>query len=286
MTTEGDPQRTTEASLEAIEQLAAGDQVSPIRSLRIRGTELVERIAGVDVSSEPEAQIEAVRNSLQPFLAIALPLSDFGGQRAQAEVLTSLQRLADLIVEGQDKPTERLLALGLRESVWLLATQALANDRFEQLPGLASIVLVDPYGDGIERVFESSDLRHPDLFERKADLAFMSTRAWLLDSELPSQLPRLSRANDLEAALIEAELLAALCFAGRHGEGFSNAVGSTIAVRRIRARFAVAGPAHFAAMLRVAPGDVAEHINELYGQLTGPDRFRGRGPLITVNSAA
>lgn len=207
------------------------------------------------------------------------------GKRGLEEALSALQWVANEQGEREGPGADPLLALAIHDSCWMAAAHALAHDRTDVIPLLGDILIPSSYQDLNAYVFESSDIRHCTAFDRSADKVCASLWQWLGECELRTAIARFHRDEDLDAALSEAELLAALRFAQREGgRSYCHIIGAGGAAERsARRHFATKqGKKHFAALLGVSDAQLAETMNEMYGSLSGLEQWPASGTLIPV----
>jgi hypothetical protein len=259
--------------------LAEGDFVASVTGLREASAKLHAWLPeGVD-GEQLECGFAALHDELEKCLALAQPLLDFGGERGLAEVCSMLQRLAFLRAETSALAREPMVSLGLHDLAWSLLAECLAADRLRSLPRLASVVVLDPQYPEAITLFEHEDLRHPGAFQRGGENAYLAWREWFCSSELIARLPHLGTRESRRAAAAEADLLAALRFAARHGErSFCACLGEGSGERRLRAHALGADGGALGVALGLGPDGLEAALNERYGLLAGPDEF-GRSRL-------
>jgi hypothetical protein len=273
-----------DAYAECLDALRSGDSITPVERLRRSTAELLEWLPeGVD-AEQAERGFPALHAQLEKCLAPAQPLLDFGGERGASAVCWMLQSLASVHGDSSNLLREPMLSLALHDLTWTVLADCLARDRLEVLPRLVSVTVPDPYGDVAPiPVLSTPDVRHTNAFDRGADKTYLSWRNWVLGSQLIKALPHLTVSTRLGDALAETELLAALCFAAQHNEGFCAALGNQTGERQFRTHLRLPGAVQvFAEILNVDLATLPDRANQLYGLLQGPDNRRPRVPLISV----
>lgn len=221
---------------------------------------------------------------MERVLARAFPLVDHGGERGSLAVLAEVRAFAADPWAAQNPQSEAAARLVLHHLAWPVAGYALACDRVDLVAELGAVVVASRYGDGDGTVFESSDVRHSDVFGRSADRTYDDLCEWLSGTALRAVVPRLRREQDLDGALAEAELVAGLRFATRWADrSYCHVIGrGGEAERRLRAHLrSTAGRVALARLVGCDPKDLVETINELYGRLAGVQGWGPDGPLIT-----
>jgi hypothetical protein len=269
---------------ESVDHLRSRDVVSPVESLRRETFALLESVQVVRSTEEVEAALPAQRETLERSLTISVGLLDHGGERGVLEVGWMLQTLATELGEKEGEPVEPMLALALRDLSFSLLADCLLRSRFEPLPRIGAVAIPGRFERESWQIFHAVSLRHPNALERKADVAYTSWSQWLPASTLTSVLTHVRNTEAYEGAIAEAELIAALAFASRHGEQTYCAVVGTEgpAERRFRShrRDAAAADA-LARFLGVDEGQLDETVNRLYSNLRADGPFgRSHGQLI------
>lgn len=129
-----------------------------------------------------------------------------------------------------------MISLALHDLAWSLLAECLAAGQLRTLLRLTSVVVLDPQYPEVIPLFEHEDMRHPGVFRRGGESAFLAWREWFRSSELFARLPHLGTRESRQAVAAEADLLAALCFVARHGERcFCACLGEGSGERRLRA---------------------------------------------------
>lgn len=256
---------------ESVDFLRSRDVVSPVELLRRKAFTLLGGIQVVHNAQEVEATLPAQREALERLLAISVALLDYGGERGVLEVGWMLQVFATELGEKEGDSVEPMLALALRDLSFSLLADCLLRSRLEALPRLGAVAIPGRFEREPWQIFQAPGLRHPNVFERKADVAYASWSQWLPASDLTAALSHVRDAEQYEGAIAEAELIAALAFASRHGERtYCAVVGAEgPAERRFRShrRDAVAASA-IAQFLAVDQGELDENLNRLYATLS------------------
>jgi hypothetical protein len=123
--------------------------------------------------------------------------------------------------------------------------------------------------------------RHPHAFGQDAGVAFSDYHEWLSTLDLFGRYP--SFRDDLDEALLEADLVLAMCTARSRHRVYSRgyALGS---VRRLTARLADAG--HFRAFEELFPGEgeLEERLERAYAAVQGDRHGFERGPETLFGS--
>lgn len=267
-----------------LEKLAVGDVVTPIEALRRETIELLLHIQQVDPTDEPEERIAAMRVKLGPYLEQAIPLADHGRERGLAGVMAEIVMLAVEVGDSLHQPSgDPLLEVALHDVVWTLVAHALTHDRADVSASLGNVEIPSRYPEDTAVVFDAIALRHNDLFARDSFKIYASLRAWLTNSELREGVPRWQRESDLDLAVEETELWAALRFShSRETDTWVPLEGiESKAARRLRSRFK--HPSQRAALVQllgVNEDEVAGALNASYARLKRADGWSMRGQLI------
>lgn len=159
--------------------------------------------------------------------------------------------------------------------VWTLAAFALHCDRPAALVALARARVRVPYDNEVAPVIALTALRHPDAFGQNAGTAFRDYHEWLAQLEVLAQYPLFQA--ELEAALLEGDLVLALCTSRFRDRNYSS--GRTRdTVRRFTARADDA--AQRRALEELFPGDGAleERLERVYAATEGDRNRFERGP--------
>lgn len=159
--------------------------------------------------------------------------------------------------------------------IWTLAAFALHCDRPAALVALARARVRLPYDDDVQPVIALTALRYPDTFGQNAGLAFADYRNWLSQLDVLEQYP-LFRA-EVEAVLLEADLVVAMCTSRFRGRIYSS--GRTRdTVRRLTARVDDAAQRQALEELFPGEGELEGRLEQAYAATEG-DRGRfERGP--------
>jgi hypothetical protein len=270
-----------ELNSRVVEQLGAGNTVAAREALK---AELVAVLDALDRNDKGEQQVDlgsarqidnfvdGISPELERFLAVAVPLVEYGGDAGHEAVVNALARVAEQIPrETQTPGWETALYLVTARLLWSTTALALACDRIDFLPRLLRLRTRSRFHGGEELLVDDSSARHLSAYERGADESFDSHNRWLADLPLcRERYPLLVREGLLEQALAEADMLFAMHSAG-------DAVGSTYshgarreghAERRLRARVNV--PAERAALctfFNVSDAHLEDELAALHGQL-------------------
>ncbi len=275
---------------ESVDRLRTGDRVSPVERLRGETFALLDQIPAARNNVEVGSALPALRSALERPLAVALALLDYGGERGPLEVAWMAQTLATDLGEKEAEPTEPMLALALHDLAFSLLADCLARDRLEPLPSFGAVSVPGRFEPQASPIFQAPALRYLNAFQRGADRAYIGWSEWLAASELTAALSHVRAPDSYRAATAEAELIAALAFAQRHGgRVFCGAIGDGGAAER-RLRLRVRDPESaraLAAFLALEAGpNLGEGLNQLYQDLAGPDGFGTSTQLITLDREA
>jgi hypothetical protein len=212
--------RSAELNKQVIEQIGAGDTVTPREAVK---TQLVALLDSIDRHDKGEGQIniggehaenfiDGIDSELEDLLAIAAPLIEYGGLAGQEAVVSALARVAEQIPrETQTPGWEPALFFVTARLLWSTAAIALACDAVEFFPRLLRVRTRSRYRSVESLVVDDSSARHLDVYGRGADESFESHRRWLAELELLiERYALLVRDGLLEQALAEADMLFAM----------------------------------------------------------------------------
>lgn len=189
--------------------------------------------------------------------------------------------------ESREAPNgDPLLAVALHDVAWILTAHALAHDRTDVPASVGNVMIPSRYPEDAAVIFDAIALRHNELYDRNAFKTYDSLRAWLASSELRSNVPRWQRESDLNDALEEAELWAALRFS------YSREVDTWVpmaetesrALRRLRSRFKHSSQRlALVRLLGTNENGIIEALNASYGRFKRADGWSVRGQLIAMD---
>lgn len=268
-----------------LDQLATGDTVHPVEELREAMVRLAECVVSPAPPADADDPLAGCKDAIEKVLAIAFPLVDHADDHGRAALISEIRAFAAEagVVEAPQGGIRAKLAL--HHLTWAITAHALACDRLALVGQLGAVILPSRYAEADETVFESADLRHSDAFSRGADQTYTHAHALLAAPPLRASIPRLRRDEDLDGALAEAELIAALCFARAHPDrSYCHVIGrGGTAERRVRAHLAtVEGRDMFTALIGGKPAELSANLNELYRRLAGADRRGPSSALVPV----
>lgn len=268
---------------EAQAQLASGDSVTPIESLKVSAVSLRQRLEEVDEWPEGEETLDPLGDGPEELLAVAWPLLEHGGESGALTVASAMRSLTRDLGVVRQRPSEAANVLLVHHLLWASAAFCLANDRLRPLKHLSAIVVAKRHGGEVE-AFADSDLRHADAFGHEADATYAHGLKWLIELSLCEAIPHLSHDDDAEAAMGEAELIAALICAGPdQGQVYTAVIGTDGSPqRRLVSRVRDRSQAPIVAeIFGIAPDALVETLEERYGRLvTDQLRFRTRVRLF------
>jgi hypothetical protein len=268
---------------EILEELGSGDEIAVAERLKAEAVALaavLDDLPGDDrqLTAERVQELLAASSSAsESFLTVALPVVEYGKGVALETLPRGLRQVALATAAARTDQTSRRVAAvpAIGRLVWALAAFALHCDRPAALVTLARARVRVPYYDDVESVIALTTLRHPDAFGQNADVAFRDYQEWLAQLEVLEQYP-VFRA-ELEAALLEADLVLAMC-ASRFRDRVYSSGRTQDTVRRFTAR--VDDAAQRQALEDLLPGDgtLEDRLEQAYGVTEG-DRHRfERGP--------
>ncbi len=268
---------------DSVNLLRSRDVVGPVESLRRETFALLEGIQVVRNTEEAEAALPAQRATLEHSFAISVALLDYGGERGMLEIGWMLQMLATQLGEKEGDPVEPMLALALRDLSFSLLADCLLRSRLEALPRLGAVSIPGRFERESWPIFQAAGLRHPTALGRRAEAAYVSWSKWLSSSELAAAFTHVRDPEAYEGAIAEAELVAALAFAQRHGDrSFCAVIGAGgTAERRLRGhRRDANAAAALAQLLGIEEEQLDEVLNRLYSALSGGPFGGSQGQLI------
>lgn len=205
-----------ELNKQVIEQLSAGNTVTPQEMLK---DQLVGILEALDQNDNGEHQmnlgnaldvVEGISDELEGFLAVAVPLIEYGGEGGQEAVVSALARIAQQI-DRRPPDCENALYLLAARLLWCTTAFALACDTVDFLPRLLRLSTRSHFHGRDERLVDDSSVRHLSAFDRGAGDAFESHQQWITSSALVQRCyPLLARDGLIEEGLMEADMLFAL----------------------------------------------------------------------------
>jgi hypothetical protein len=265
-------------------ELGRGDEIAVAERLKSEAVALaavLDDLPGDDrqlTSERVQELLTATSSAGESFLTVALPVVEYA-ERAALETLPRALRQVTLVTAaaaGTDQTARRIAAVpAIGRLVWALAAFALHCDRPEALVTLARARIHVPPNNEVESVIALTALRHPLAFEENARAAFRDYHDWFSQLAVLEQYP-LFRA-DLDAALLEADLVLALCTSRVRNRIYSSGRARDT-VRRFVAR--VDDAAQRQALEELFPGDgeLQERLERAYAAAEGDGNRFERGP--------
>ena len=189
----------------------------------------------------------------------------------------ALRHVTLVTAAGRSEHTARGVAAvpAVGRLVWTLAAFALHCDRPAALVALARARIRVPFDDNVTSVIALITFRHPDAFAQDAGVAFNDYHDWLSALDLLEHCP-LFRA-DLDAALLEADLVLAMCTARYRTRIYARGHARDT-VRRLTARVADTTQRRTLEERFPGEGELEERLERASAAVEGDrDRFE-RGP--------
>jgi hypothetical protein len=267
-----------------LDELGRGDEIATAERLKSEAVALaavLDDLPGDDRQLTRECVQEllaATSSAGESFLTVAFPVIEYA-ERAALETLPRALRQVTLVTAaaaGTDQTARRIAAVpAIGRLVWALAAFALHCDRPAALVTLARARIRVPFDNEVESVIALTALRHPEAFSQDAGVAFRDYHDWLSQLDLLQRYP-LFRA-ELDAALLEADLVLALCTSRVRNRIFSSGRARDT-VRRFAAR--VDDAAQWQALDELFPGDgeLQERLERAYAATEGDGNRFERGP--------
>lgn len=266
-----------------LHELGRGDEVAVAERLRAEAVTLaaaIDDLPGADgqLTSERVTELlDATGAAAESLLTVALPVVEYAGGSALEALPRALRQIALTTAAGRrDQTPSRVAAVpALGRMIWALAAFALHCDRPAGLVALARARIRAPWDDDVQSVIALVTLRHPDAFGQNASVAFRDYHDWLSGSDVLEPYP-LFRA-ELEEALLEADLVLALCTSGTGDRIFSHGRGRDT-VRRFAARLEDGQQRRSFEELFPGAGRLEDRLEQAYAATEGDRNRFERGP--------
>jgi hypothetical protein len=277
-----------ELHTELLDRLGSGDDVFAAERLKETALALADGLAGLSSEGEGDTLEEQVRTILEPvddhaeaLLTVLLPTVEYGGPAAVdvlPRLLVHVARRTSLA--GQQSSLPFLAAtLVVGRLVWALAAYSLHCGRLGALTAAWRATLPSRYDEGVPTpLLGDSALRHPDVFTRHADKAYIDYREWLAGRQIIGERYPVF-AEELEDVFAEADVWLALrSAAATQWDVYSHGLSSAT-VRRIRARSSDAREREELARFFAVPGaELARTLADAYARLRVDQRLWDRPP--------
>jgi hypothetical protein len=290
-----------ELNEQAISDLGTGNLVAPREALKRQLAALLDALdrhnkggEQVNLGDRPQLEsfIDGIGGELEGFLAVALPLIEYGGETGQDAVVTALVRLAQEIERNTTTPGwESALFVIVARLVWVAGAFALACQAVELLPRLTRITVRSGYDGRDQGLLDERRARYLASYSGDARKSFEAHQLWVAELALMAdRYPLLARDDELVKALMEADMLFAMhaIATGRHDGPYSHGAHQSgqPAEKRLRAR--VGDPrqrAVLAAFFGASEDKLQERLTALQGSLQRPaGAWTGDLPLFPVEA--
>jgi len=281
-----------ELHTELLDRLGDGDDVFAAERLKAKVLALTDGLASLNVDVDGGTLEERVQAILEPvgenadaLLAVLLPIAEYAGPTAVDVLPRLLVHLARRTSLAEQQSSLPFLAatLVVGRIAWALAAYSLHCGRFGALTAAWRATLPSRYDERVPSpLLADSGLRHPDVFERHADKAYVDYRDWLGRRELIGERYALF-AEELEDMFAEADVLLALrAAAATEWDIYSHGLNSAT-VRRLRPRLTDAREREGLARLFGVPNaELNRTLAEAYGRLKVDQRHWDRPPAQLI----
>lgn len=267
---------------QVLAELGRGDEVAVAERLKNVALAFVsaieERPADGQLTDEGVAAVlEATSVAGEDFLAIALPIVEYGRHAALDALPRALRHIALATSAARtDMSAPRVAAVpALGRLVWALAAYALHCDWPAALVATARARVRVPFtDDDVQPVVALTELRYPQALGGNAGNSFNNYHEWLQGLALLERFPFF--AADLEEAFLEGDLLLAM-LCGRFRNRVYTGARTRDAVRRLAARVDDAAQREALEQLFPGEGDLQARLERAYAATEG-DRNRFDAP--------
>lgn len=268
---------------EILAELGRGDEVAVAERLKAEAIALATRLDdlpgddGQLTRERVQELLAATSEAGESFLTVAFPVVEYASGAALETLPRALRQVTLVTAAARTDQTARRIAAvpAVGRLVWSLTAFALHCDRPAALVTLSRARIRVPFIDEVHSVIALITLRHPDAFGQNAVTAFEDYHDWLAGLDVLEQYPLFGA--DLDAVLLEADLLLAMC-SGRFRARVYSFGRARDVVRRLTAR--VGDLAQRQALDELFAGETAleERLERAYAATEGDKNRFDRGP--------
>jgi hypothetical protein len=278
-----------ERRAEILGELGRSDEVAVAERLKAEAfalAELLDNLPGDDgrlTLERVQELLAATSQAGESFLTVAFPVVEY----ASGPALEMLPRALRQVTLGTaaartDQTARRIGAVpAIGRMVWAITAFALHCDRPSALVALSRARIRVPFDVDVQSVIALIELRHPGAFGQNAGTAFQDYHDWLASLDLLQDYPAFRA--DLDEAMLEADLLLAMCN-GRLRGGVYSTGRSRGSVRRLMARVGDAAQRQALDELFAGDGELEERLERAYAATEGNQHGFERGPVRLFGS--
>jgi hypothetical protein len=192
----------------AVAEIADGREAKLVVEVPAMAVRLVEQAQDASPADTPESTLAPFDELVDELMATTSALIAVGGREAGLRGVAVSLRILAAGSSSQHGVRNVIAEALLSRATLVLFTMALAWERVEALPMLATVAPLDTYGPPVG-VLVDRDLRHPELYGNDAGEAFAANVEWLISRPWRASVPPLASDRSVRVRAAEADIIGA-----------------------------------------------------------------------------